>query len=325
MRKLLIIAIIFAISLYGFFSNTHMITNPHPFSFAVLEQYSATLQDPHFVTTSDGIQLAYYPFSLTTPKAVIIFYHGGGLWSNGLYQYMAQELRNNYNIATYLVDIRGSGNSGGPRGDAPSAECVWQDIDAIIHLAHTEHPHTPIFLAGHSSGAGLVLNYSSFKQHPDVTGYLLLSPFLGGRNSANREHKDPAQRFIKDIKLWAIILNALSKGYLFNHTPALFFNYPAWLYEQDPLLLQYYTCAMATATSPHDAQQQFVQLNKPFGLFVGSEDEQFLPQETIAHAKYAEQLQTSSVAEIIDGATHLSAIIAAPAYFNKAIEHIINI
>lgn len=297
--------------------------NPHPFSFKEIEQFFNLIQKPHFVNAQDGTSIAYYSFLPQKPKAVVIFYHGSGLWSNGPYQHMAQELSNNQ-IATYLTDIRGHGNSGGPRGDAPSAQQVWEDTTTLINLIRTTHPQTPIFLAGHSSGAGLILNYNAYLEHPEVQGYLFLSPFLGGRSSANRTHKNPASNFVKDVRLWAIIPHAITGGRLFNHTPAIFFNYPTWIYEQDPLVLSSYTCSMSAATSPSDAKTLFANLNKPFGLFIGSNDEQFLPEETLTYGAYASKVHDLSTMEIIENATHLSAILAAPTYFNNTIDRFIS-
>lgn len=319
--SLLIITIIVSTLVYTQSSKPKELDTPHPFSFSEIEPFSNLIQKPHFIKAQDGIPLAYYPFLPLQPKAIIIFYHGSGLWSNGPYQHMAQELSNNQ-IATYLTDIRGHGNSGGPRGDAPSTQQVWDDINTLINIARTTHPQTPIFLAGHSSGAGLILNYSAYREHPEIQGYLFLSPFLGGRSSANRTHKNPAANFVKDVRLWAIIPHVITGGRLFNHTSAIFFNYPTWVYEQDPLVLPSYSCAMSAATSPSDAKILFSNLNKPFGLIIGSKDEQFLPKETLAYGALAERVYNQSTMEIIENATHLSSIIAAPVYFNKTIENI---
>lgn len=326
-----------------------------PFSFTCVQKHVSLLQEPRFFTSVDNEKLAYYEFVPQLPKATLIFYHGGGMWSNGLYQHMAQELCDKYNIAVYLFDIRGHGNSGGVRGDAPTAGLVWRDIDSAIDFVKLQHKNrlmfgdinklidlsahpavtsgygghgcrwanVPVFLAGHSSGAGLVLNYASQKQNAEVAGYLFLSPFLGARTPANREHKDASSNFVKKIKILPLILNGVSGGRWFNNTPAVFFNYPEELKKQDAHILEYYTCAMAAATTPQDAHKQFEQLSKPFGLFIGSDDEQFFPQETIAYKNSATHVKQNSIAEVMPGETHLSAIIAAPRYFEKAINSIL--
>jgi len=306
---------------YGFIKQkvTPMVT---PFSFTRVQQYSTLLKEPQLLNSFDNETLAYYAFVPSEPKGALVFYHGGGIWSNGIYQHMAQELSDVYHIAVYLFDIRGHGNSHGARGDAPTTTHVWRDIDVALDFVKKTHK-IPLFLGGHSSGAGLVLNYAAHADNSNIAGYLFLSPFLGARVSANRVHADSSAQFVKKVNLWALILHDISGGRWFNNRPAVFFNYPAAFKKQDQHVLEYYTCAMAAATTPHDAQKNFAALKKPFGLLIGSEDEQFLPQETIAYKDYATQIKERSIAEIMPGETHLSAVIAAPRFIEKAINFIL--
>ena len=75
------------------------------------------------------------------------------------YQYLASDLSSKYHITVYTPDLRGHGESGGKRGDTSSKEQVWVDISTMIDLVQKENPNLPVYLVGHSSGAGLLLNY----------------------------------------------------------------------------------------------------------------------------------------------------------------------
>ena len=93
-----------------------------------------------YLTATDGTRLAYYPYVPSNPIATLIFYHGSGANSAAGYLPIGQELRDTYHIATYLVDMRGHGMSGGPRGDAPSPQQVWTDVGTVVQFVHSHYP-----------------------------------------------------------------------------------------------------------------------------------------------------------------------------------------
>ncbi len=151
-----------------FLNNTSISWNHmQPFSLSKLEVLKDfNKKDPAFIKASDGADLAYYSYVPQYPTAVLIFYHGAGFYSNQLYQYFAKELADKHNIGCFLFDIRGHGNSQGDRGDAPSIKQVWDDITIAINFVSKQHSGIPLYLGGHSSGAGLVLNYSNYHHYP---------------------------------------------------------------------------------------------------------------------------------------------------------------
>ena len=63
---------------------------------------------------------------------------------------------------------------------------MWADISTFIQHVHSEFPHLPLFLGGHSSGAGLTLNYASQTDRELVSGYVFLSPRLGCQAETDR-------------------------------------------------------------------------------------------------------------------------------------------
>lgn len=288
------------------------------FKEVLFEQENTQFIQPKFLKASDDLKLAYYEhLPEVVPKAALIFYHGGGFWCNRLYQTMAYELVKRFPVAVYLCDLRGHGNSSGPRGDAPSVQRVWQDIDETVRFVKEQHSALPIFLGGHSSGAGVVVNYSGWEKSDLVDGYFFVAPFLGG----DSETVQPNQCFVKKVRTWAILANILSGGWLFNHAKAVFFNYPDRLIKQDPHILTSYTTAMAIATSPYDAKSLFGKLKKPCALFVGDRDEQFIPEKLIAFKEHLHKnVKNKSFTQLICDATHLSIVLKAPEFLSQAFE-----
>lgn len=130
-----------------------MMSQPFSITQVKIETANFECKQPSFLTSHDDIKLAYYAFVPENTKAAVIFYHGGGAWSMPMYQLMAREASERYAIAVYLFDIRGHGHSQGSRGDAPSPQHLWRDIDVAFDMVTKENSEMPIMLAGHSSGA----------------------------------------------------------------------------------------------------------------------------------------------------------------------------
>ena len=264
------------------------------------------LQQPNSIKATDGAALAYYAFVPKKPEKALIFYHGGGAWSGKLYQYFATQLQQRDNIAVYLFDIRGHGHSEGPRGDAPCAEQVWQDITTAIDFVHQNHPSLPITLGGHSSGAGLVLNYNRWHRHPAVHDYLFLAPFLGPRANTHYEYANIEKRFIKKVRLIPLLIYAILGKRWFVHTPVIYFNYPQTMREQDPFLLTSYTNAMADAVTPDDPVKAIQALQYPYTVCIGTDDEQFDPQKTTAFFRNNTAKEVEATINIVPEVTHFS-------------------
>lgn len=278
-------------------------------------------QKPSFLEVSDGINLAYYPWiPKQEPDNVVIFYHGGGAWSGAGYFYLAQETCKQSAIGMYLIDIRGHGHSEGSRGDAPATERVWQDVAETISFIKTKHPQAKLFLGGHSSGAGLVLNYASWQKQPDdISGYILLAPYLGARSGTNNPK---AESFVNNVNLFAIIVSAVTGGWLCSHRQAFTFNYPEELYKSDKNMVRAYTCAMAHAVSPNNSKEVFAQLTKPCALFIGANDEQFLPSEVANHINSMKHYKEQSFAEVVPNVKHLSILCTDHKLIGQAIKQL---
>lgn len=253
-----------------------------------------------YVTATDGVRLAYYAYIPKNPIATLIFYHGSGANSAAGYLPIGQELRDKYSIATYLVDIRGHGMSEGPRGDAPNPQQVWQDVGTIVQFVQSQHPSLPLLLGGHSAGVGVILNSLSYTEKY-VSGYVFLAPDFGLKSDT--EQVTGASNFAS-VCLRAFIVNAITHGVLSGHERAVRFAY-APEDVKSAGLVPYYTVNMAIAQNPSAASQDLASLDKPFGLWIGSNDEVFNPSKVVAYAQQASKVIEHSQVEIVPGQNHL--------------------
>ena len=92
-----------------------------------------------------------------TPKAIICLIHGLGEHT-GRYEHVGKAL-NDAGYSLFGFDLRGHGQTGGPRGHFPSLDIVMQDIHQFVEFQKQNHPGLPVFLYGHSLGGLLVLAY----------------------------------------------------------------------------------------------------------------------------------------------------------------------
>lgn len=279
------------------------------FSFKELQVASTIeLPIPETLTASDGVRLSYRRYAPGAPRAAVLFYHGGGAHSGAGYQYLGSGLQTQFDVVVYMPDIRGHGDSGGDRGDTPNSKQVWTDISTFIKHIRAEHPQLPLFLGGHSSGAGLILNYANQPSFEPVDHYIFLSPEFGFRSKTARPSLP--KPFAK-VNIPAFIINAISGGLFCGHFYAVRLNYPAELLASDKGLVASYTVNMANALTPSKPHQQFTNLDRAFGMWIGTDDELISPSMVLAFADLAASVRPASEAGSISKAKHLSILLNA--------------
>jgi alpha-beta hydrolase superfamily lysophospholipase len=232
-----------------------------------------------YVRGRDGIALAYFAFVPAKPVASLVFYHGSGAHSTAGYLPLGQELAARYNVATYLVDLRGHGSSGGPRGDAPSAGQVWDDTRAVVDFVHSQYPDVPEYVGGHSAGAAVVLN-SAAAIDQSVAGYVFLAPDFGLQSGTTRQ--SGASNFVTVCQR-AFIANAVTHGVLDAHAPAVGFAYTDAQIHLAGLVPRY-TVSMALALSGERSASILAGLDRPVGVWIGAHDEVFDPASVLHYA-----------------------------------------
>lgn len=126
-------------------------------------------------TSRDGLEMYARSWVPENPKAVICFIHGHGEHVNR-YNHVGQAfVQAGYALQAY--DLRGHGQSGGPRGYTPSYEALLDDISDFLADARKRYPGLPLFLYGHSMGGNQVANY--VLRYPDgLQGAIVTSPWL---------------------------------------------------------------------------------------------------------------------------------------------------
>jgi pimeloyl-ACP methyl ester carboxylesterase len=268
-----------------------------PFSFSELlaatGEGQAKPNQPVKVMATDGVELAVtiYKASSTHPteKAPVslLFYHGGGAHSGAGYQRLARNISEQFGITVYLPDLRGHGASGGPRGDAPSKEQVWKDIDTALEFVVAEQGSPRIFLGGHSSGGGLVVNYASCSESPPPTtieGYVLVAPELGYKSGTAR----PGRTEFAKVNIAAFVANGMFG--VMGHSKAVKLEYPPEILEADEGMVGFNTVNMSNAITPESPRKQVKAMGEasetkpqgtPIGLWVGAEDELFVAETVI--------------------------------------------
>ena len=237
-----------------------------------------------YVKATDGLLLAYRPYFPQQAQAVLIFLHGGGAHSGLSYNHIGVGLRDDFNIAVYMPDIRGHGSSEGARGDAPNKEQVWADINTIVQQARRRYPQQPIFVGGHSSGAGLALNYSSWQQRAKIDGYVFLAPYFGYKSETNHDADKSERVEFSSVKTVKFILNTVSFGLIAGHDKAVIFHFPEQVLKNNPEIVTFNTVNMANALTPSSPDSQLADIGQ-FGLWIGAQDEAFDAVKVTAFAQ----------------------------------------
>jgi len=134
-------------------------------------------------TSHDGLEMYSQSWEPeASPKAVVCLVHGLGEHS-GRYAHVGKFFVD-AGIALAGFDLRGHGNSGGPRGHLPSIDAYMDDIVAFHKQINEHYPDTPCFLYGHSLGGILVFNYV-LRRKPNFKG--VISTGAGLRTSLEEQ------------------------------------------------------------------------------------------------------------------------------------------
>lgn len=225
------------------------------------------------IVAHDGIALAYACYVPEHPHAVLVFYHGSGAHSLAGYTYMAEQLAQAYNIATFLFDIRGHGRSEGPRGDAPSVDAMWHDVCTALTFVQ-ERYKVPVFLGGHSGGAGMLVNYAAWSASKQPAGYVLVAPMLGRHAHVVRERQTKSKKPFAQVNYMALAIHEITQGLFAGRWHGVTFNYPQQLVS-DKGFVKDYTVNMVQTMHPYDPSGSFMSITVPTLVCVADHDELF--------------------------------------------------
>lgn len=272
-----------------------------------------------YLQASDQTSLAFRPYLPLYPKAVLVFYHGAGAHSGLIYKHIGADLRDNFDIGVYMPDLRGHGHSGGDRGDAPSDEQVWADINTVVKYVRSHHPNTPIFLGGHSAGSGLILNYSSWKDKEAIDGYVFLAPYFGYRSETSYNKEKEGGFEFSTVNVSDFVIHAMSGGLISGHSKAVKFNFPKSVLIDNPEIVTFNTVNMSNAVTPTAPNEQLSDLQQ-FGLWIGNNDEIFDPVKVVRFAEENKNENADVEIITIEGENHFSIIIDASQFIGGWID-----
>lgn len=160
------------------------------------------------------------------PRAIIVITHGIGEHSTRYARHA--EFFTPHGYAVYTYDLRGHGQTPGPRGAVRSHDDLLSDLHAQVAAARADYPTTPIFVFGHSLGGNITLHYAL--KHPQgLTGVVASSPWL-------KLAFPPAPHLLLLAKLLkgiypTLTLNAPLDNSAISRDPAI-----VRAYENDPLI-----------------------------------------------------------------------------------------
>lgn len=302
------------------FLSHHLLASPEEqsnkkfFSLVEIKKVDKKPLEPlQYIAATDDVTLAYRAYLPQNAQAILIFYHGAGAHSGLTYNHIGVGLRDNFDIAVYMPDIRGHGGSAGERGDAPDVEQVWSDVNEIVSVARDEYPNIPIFIGGHSSGAGLVLNYASWDNKYNVDGYVFLAPYFGFRSETNYDKTETKGVEFSSVTTSDFIINTMSGGLFLGHAKAVKFNFPDAVLLDNPEIVPFNTVNMSNAVTPYSPGTQLSGLTK-FGLWIGNQDEAFDPVKVTLFAENNSNDKASKKISILDDENHFSIMLKAASH-----------
>ena len=102
-----------------------------------------------------------------TSRAVMILIHGFNAHSG--YMVWPGERFSANGFATYSLDLRGRGQSGGERFFVEKFQDYLDDVDTLVETARSENPGVPVYVLGHSAG-GVVASLYAFDHQDKIAG-----------------------------------------------------------------------------------------------------------------------------------------------------------
>jgi lysophospholipase len=120
----------------------------------------------------EGCSLALHGWLTDADVRAVVFYvHGTQSHAGWLFETGPALARRE--VAVYALDRRGSGRSGGSRGDVLSFETWVEDYAAALQLVRARHATVPLTILGQSMGASIAVLLAG--RHPELHDAILFS------------------------------------------------------------------------------------------------------------------------------------------------------
>lgn len=119
-----------------------------------------------------GVRIVYHVWAPDTrPRAVVVLAHGFAEYALR-YDHVGRRFAE-AGLATYALDHRGHGRSGGKRVLVRDISEYTADFDTLVGIATREHPGLKRVVLGHSMGGAIVFAYGA--ERPDNYDLMVLS------------------------------------------------------------------------------------------------------------------------------------------------------
>jgi non-heme chloroperoxidase len=254
----------------------------------------------------DGTPLPLRVYEADQSGTALILLHGGGGYGAFLYR-AASQLAQRAAATVYVPDLRGHGDSPGPRGDvADSAQLTHDVADLIAHVRH-EGDWDRVILGGHSMGGGLSLRMAQSEEADGIDGYLLIAPFLGLDAPTMGDGTDGYAHPNVPRIIALSLLNTLGIT-AFDEREVIYLNAPADLRDgHGPETL---TWRFVQGAVPADYRAALSAVEVPLLLVVGSEDEVLTAEN---FAPVIEEHAPHGQVVVIPGFNHVTDVLNRPA------------
>ncbi len=205
-----------------------------------------------------------------TIRGLCIIAHGLGEHS-GRYEHVARALGER-DLASFALDHRGHGQSGGKRGHVLSFSEYLFDLDNFRRLIEERFSELPRFLIGHSMG-GLIAAHYAAKHGAGLSGLVLSSPAL------RVDVKEPEIKLALG-KLMSRVLPGLTMGNGLDPEMISHDKEVVAAYKNDPLVhdrvsARWFTEFTSAIEAVHECAHQ---ISTPVLLMQSGEDELVAPR-----------------------------------------------
>ncbi len=268
--------------------NACAVTHEKPFSFHVPEgdYWQDTVLS--YLVADGGVRLAYRESGDISAHKAVILVPGSTMYG----YYYIPFIKGLSGEDTYVraIDLRGHGDSEGPRGDVPHEDALVEDLNKHIEQIQSANPQGKIIISGHSMGAGICGRYLEKYGYDSVHGAIYLAPFFHWRQPGMK----PA-RYV-DVNIFKTIFG--------NDHEVTQVYHPS---SKDPKLVREYTKMMSKASMVKDYRSFRINHTTPSLYLIGKNDELFDWEKSPGIFKNRENMQLL----IVDQATHLDIHIRA--------------
>jgi len=136
--------------------------------------------------TADGApDLALHRWTRPGNRAVLFYVHGIQSHAGWLFETGPRLARGGVDV--HVLDRRGSGRSGGPRGHLPAAGPVLDDYERALARVAELSAGRPLVVLGQSLGGGVLAALWATSRLPDVSRLVFCAPALGQQRRRHSE------------------------------------------------------------------------------------------------------------------------------------------